>query len=98
MVRLGGDEFCVVRHRSDRAQAEGFVTEIAAAMERVRIGSMTLSTGVGIACRPADGTHPAALLELADERLIASKAARPAHAQRGPALAQTAAPSDRQAA
>lgn len=69
VARLGGDEFVIVLPMTGRSQAEVFEEEL-----RTGLGP-TISTGIGAATYPHDGLEPGRLLEIADARLIARKAA-----------------------
>ncbi len=94
VARLGGDEFVLALAETSAddaaAVAQAAIRELAA----IDAGGVPLSSGVGVATSGEDGTAAAALLEVADARLIAHKAStRPARSRRagtaqfGPAIA-----------
>ncbi|MEH3053013.1 MAG: diguanylate cyclase [Patulibacter minatonensis] len=69
VCRLGGDEFVVIAPLTGRTTAE-------ALGEAFRAGlGPAITAGLGWATYPHDGTEPDRLLEIADARLIARKAA-----------------------
>ncbi|WP_020648502.1 putative bifunctional diguanylate cyclase/phosphodiesterase [Solimonas variicoloris] len=77
VARLGGDEFCIVQgglHQPSGAYslAQRILTAIA---RPISIGSLSVSvtTSIGIAIFPDDGTTPEALLKNADDALYAVK-------------------------
>jgi diguanylate cyclase (GGDEF)-like protein len=73
VVRQGGDEFCVLLPETDAARAEKLSETLRAAVRRASPDGYPISTGVGIAVFPTDGESPAALLRVADARLIQDK-------------------------
>ena len=73
VVRLGGDEFCVLAPLTDRAHAEGLTERIAEALALVTAGPAGMSASVGAAVFPVDGTRPDALLAAADAAAVAAK-------------------------
>jgi diguanylate cyclase (GGDEF)-like protein len=82
VVRLGGDEFCVLAPQTDADHAEHLVARVCEALAGVTAGLTGLSASVGIAVFPADGTTPEALLAAADQAAIASKRRRHARTAR----------------
>jgi diguanylate cyclase (GGDEF)-like protein len=69
VARLGGDEFVVLMPMTGRQQAEIFGEEL-----RTGLGP-AISAGIGWATYPHDGIEAERLVETADARLIARKAA-----------------------
>lgn len=79
VVRLGGDEFLMVLAATPSASNEQFARRLRSAIEQpIRIGedACSVSASIGIASHPDDGTDPAHLVERADQRMYADKAAR----------------------
>jgi diguanylate cyclase (GGDEF)-like protein len=75
-ARIGGDEFCVLAPETDGNGAERLVHRVFAAVGRVPLGTLALRASAGLALFPDDGSAPDALLEVADQRLIAAKRGR----------------------
>jgi diguanylate cyclase (GGDEF)-like protein len=75
-ARIGGDEFCVLAPETDGPGTERLVDRVVAAVGRVTLGTRALAASAGVAVFPEDGTTPDALLEAADQRLIAAKRSR----------------------
>jgi diguanylate cyclase (GGDEF)-like protein len=73
VARLGGDEFCVLAPETDRPRTLPLARRIAETVADATAGIETLSASVGVAVFPHDGTSAAALLQAADERLLAAK-------------------------
>jgi diguanylate cyclase (GGDEF)-like protein len=71
-ARLGGDEFGLVVMESDPARVRDLVERVTTAVNRV-LPRLSVSLSFGAAVVPDDGTNPAALARLADERLYRSK-------------------------
>ncbi len=81
VARLGGDEFALLFDLPDLGD------RIAAQLDAIRAAiaepfahgdaSIAISTSLGIALSPADGTEAPELLRIADRRLYAEKRARP---------------------
>ncbi len=83
VVRLGGDEFCVLAPQTGAAAAEHLVERIRASLAAVTTGVSGLSASTGVAVFPADGTTPEGLLAAADlAALEAKRHRRSRHAQR----------------
>ncbi len=81
VARLGGDEFVALLRGCRNAEA---ASAIAGALRACLSPAFTLPDGpfhldasVGIACFPADGSDPAALLAHADRAMYAAKRSRP---------------------
>lgn len=75
VVRQGGDEFCIVMPRATPADAAVLGELIRARLQAVQAYGAGISTGLGHAACPEDGTNADRLLTVADERLLADKAA-----------------------
>ena len=73
VVRLGGDEFCVLAPQTGAASAEHLVERVREALAGVTAGLSGLSASIGTAVFPADGTTPEALLAAADEAAYEAK-------------------------
>ena len=73
VVRLGGDEFCVLAPQTDAAHAEHLVERVRESLAAVTTGVSGLSASIGTAVCPADGTTPEGLLAEADTAAIAAK-------------------------
>lgn len=83
VVRQGGDEFTVLLPVTARDEAERLADAIRAALAAIDAGIHrgAVSSGVGVAVFPADGTDADALLAAADAALLIDKARpRPAAA------------------
>jgi diguanylate cyclase (GGDEF)-like protein len=80
VVRLGGDEFCVLAPQTGAASAEHLVDRVRGALGGVTAGLSGLSASAGVAVFPADGTTPEALLAAAD--LAAMEAKRHSRSRR----------------
>jgi diguanylate cyclase (GGDEF)-like protein len=80
VVRLGGDEFCVLAPQTGAASAEHLVERVRESLAAVTAGLSGLSASIGTAVFPADGTTPEGLLAAAD--LAALEAKRQSRAQR----------------
>ena len=76
VVRLGGDEFCVLAPQTDAAHAEHLVERVHAALAGVTAGLSGLSASIGTAVFPTDGTTPEGLLAAADEASLHAKRRR----------------------
>jgi diguanylate cyclase (GGDEF)-like protein len=76
VVRLGGDEFCVLAPQTGEASAEHLVERVREALASVTAGVSGLSASIGTAVFPADGTTPEALLAAADEASMHAKRRR----------------------
>ena len=79
--RYGGDEFLAVLPATDRLQAD----EVAQRMARVigegaEAAADYPSLSIGVACAPAEGSHPEDLIKAADRALYEVKRDRPAAA------------------
>jgi diguanylate cyclase len=73
VVRLGGDEFCVLAPQTGDASAEHLTTRVRGALAGVTAGLSGLSASIGTAGFPADGTTPDALLAAADLAALEEK-------------------------
>ena len=83
VVRLGGDEFCVLAPQTDRGNAEHLAARVREALAGVTAGLSGLSASIGAAVFPADGTTPDALLAAADRAALeAKRRSRAGRAQR----------------
>jgi len=83
VVRLGGDEFCVLAPQTGPASAEHLTARVREALAGVTAGLSGLSASIGAAVFPADGTTPEALLAAADlAALEAKRRSRGGRAQR----------------
>ena len=76
VVRQGGDEFCIVLPDAGRADLAPHISAITLALATVGCNGEPLTSGVGHATYPLDGTAPQELLAVADARLVNDKAAR----------------------
>jgi diguanylate cyclase (GGDEF)-like protein len=72
-ARIGGDEFCVLAPETDGAGLQQLVNRVLEGVGSVTAGIETLHASAGLAVFPRDGTNADALLEAADQRLIAVK-------------------------
>jgi diguanylate cyclase (GGDEF)-like protein len=81
VVRLGGDEFCILAPQTDRHSAAHLTSRVLDSLGSVSVGLPGISASVGVAVFPQDGTRPAALLTAADAAALEAKrqrrAARP---------------------
>jgi diguanylate cyclase (GGDEF)-like protein len=73
VARLGGDEFCVLAPETDGPRTLPLAHRIAETVAESTAGVETLSASVGVAVFPQDGISAGALLQAADERLLAAK-------------------------
>jgi diguanylate cyclase (GGDEF)-like protein len=73
VVRLGGDEFCVLAPQTGNASAERLTGRVRDALAGVTAGLSGLSASIGAAVFPADGTTPDALLAAADLAALGEK-------------------------
>ena len=76
VVRLGGDEFCVLAPQTDEASAEHLAGRVRGALASVTAGVSGLSASIGTAVFPADGTTPEMLLATADDAAMHAKRRR----------------------
>ena len=76
VARLGGDEFCVLAPETDGPRTLPLAGRIADTVSDATAGIETLSASVGVAVFPDDGVSATALLQAADERLLAAKRER----------------------
>lgn len=72
LVRLGGDEFCLILDERD-AGHERSEARVRRALTSISYNDFTITAGVGGASCPADSTDPEALQLLADARLREDK-------------------------
>jgi len=80
IARLGGDEFCVIAPETENPRA--LAEKVTEAVAHVSDGQDSLTTSVGIAVFPEDGTGIEKLLRTADDRLLAAKRRRYERPQR----------------
>jgi diguanylate cyclase (GGDEF)-like protein len=73
VVRLGGDEFCILAPRTDRDSAAPLVARVRESLARAATGVSGLGASIGAALYPEDGTDAAALLAAADAAAIEAK-------------------------
>ena len=73
VVRLGGDEFCVLAPLTDRDHADGLAGRVLEALAGVAAGPRGISASIGAAVFPEDGTRPDALLAVADAAAVDAK-------------------------
>ena len=76
LVRLGGDEFCILAPESGPQEAERLVARVRLAVAGAVEGLEKLSVSAGWAIWPDDGQKPDELLARADEAAIAAKRRR----------------------
>jgi diguanylate cyclase (GGDEF)-like protein len=80
VARLGGDEFCVIAPETENPRA--LAEKVTEAVAHVTDGRDSLTTSVGLAVFPEDGTGIEKLLRIADDRLLAAKRRRYERPQR----------------
>ena len=73
VVRLGGDEFCVLAPQTGQASADHLTARVRDALAGVTAGLNGLSASTGTAVFPSDGTTPEALLAVADLTALEAK-------------------------
>jgi diguanylate cyclase (GGDEF)-like protein len=73
VVRLGGDEFCVLAPQTGAVSAEHLVLRVRESLAGVTAGLSGLSASIGTAGFPADGTTPDGLLAAADLAALDAK-------------------------
>ena len=73
VVRLGGDEFCVLAPQTGQASAHHLTTRVRDALAGVTAALSGLSASTGTAVFPSDGTTPDALLAVADLTALEAK-------------------------
>jgi diguanylate cyclase (GGDEF)-like protein len=76
VVRLGGDEFCVLAPEADDVQASHLTTRLREAVSEAVEGMGPLGVSAGWAVFPDDASTPAELLRVADEASLAAKRRR----------------------
>jgi diguanylate cyclase (GGDEF)-like protein len=76
VVRIGGDEFCILAPESGPQEAERLAARVRWAVAGAVEGLESLSASAGYAIYPDDGQHADELLARADESAIASKRRR----------------------
>lgn len=74
VVRQGGDEFCLLFPRTGAAHADTLRARIDAVLAAVGDGTTPVTSGIGVATFPEDGSTAAQLLAVADARLADDKA------------------------
>lgn len=77
VARIGGDEFSVLAPETDERGTQRLAARIVQAVSEVTAGVDTVETSLGIALFPDDGITAAALLHVADQRLLGAKRGRP---------------------
>jgi diguanylate cyclase (GGDEF)-like protein len=82
VARIGGDEFCVLAPETDEPGTDRLLSRINTAVARVTAGVDALAASAGAASFPEDGTNPQAILQAADERLLAAKRRLPRQRRR----------------
>jgi diguanylate cyclase (GGDEF)-like protein len=80
VVRLGGDEFCILAPRTDRGSAAPLAVRVRESLARIATGANGLGASMGAALYPDDGADAASLLAAADAAAIEAK--RRSHARR----------------
>ena len=73
VVRLGGDEFCILAPESGPPEADRLTARVRWAVAGAVEGLESLSVSAGYAIYPDDGQHADELLSRADESAIAAK-------------------------
>jgi diguanylate cyclase (GGDEF)-like protein len=73
VARQGGDEFSVLAPESGAVDALALANRLQRALRKVRVGDKPLTTSIGYAVFPDDGTTPEALLAAADTALWNNK-------------------------
>ncbi len=73
VVRLGGDEFCVLAPQTDRTKTAGLTARVLHSLAGATAGLPGLSASVGTALYPEDGKTPGELLARADAAALAAK-------------------------
>jgi diguanylate cyclase (GGDEF)-like protein len=81
VVRLGGDEFCVLAPATGRDSAEHLAGRVIDSLAGVTSGVSGLTASLGTAIYPQDGHRAAELLAAADEQALEAK--RRSHRRRG---------------
>lgn len=76
VARMGGDEFCVLAPETDLTGTRQLAGRVLAAVATVTAGIDALGASAGVSAFPADGRNTAALLQVADQRLLESKRRR----------------------
>jgi diguanylate cyclase (GGDEF)-like protein len=72
-ARLGGDEFCVLAPETEARGTARLVDRVLEAVRSIPADTERIRAGAGIAVFPHDGSTPDALLDAADQRLMAAK-------------------------
>jgi diguanylate cyclase (GGDEF)-like protein len=73
VARQGGDEFAVLAPESGPVDALALAKRLQRALRKIRVGDSALTTSIGYAVFPDNGTNPEALLAAADSALWNSK-------------------------
>jgi diguanylate cyclase (GGDEF)-like protein len=76
VVRLGGDEFCILAPQTDGQRASHLTARVLDSLAGLSVGLSGLSASVGAAVFPQDGTTPTALLAAADAAALEAKRRR----------------------
>jgi diguanylate cyclase (GGDEF)-like protein len=82
VVRLGGDEFCVLAPQTDRDGAERLTARVCGALAGLGSGVAGVSASVGSAVFPDDGEQADRLLAAADAEALDRKRRRRSRAVR----------------
>jgi diguanylate cyclase (GGDEF)-like protein len=80
IARLGGDEFCVIAPETENPRA--LADKVVAAVSGATTKYESLTTSVGVAVFPEDGTSIEKLMRIADDRLLSAKRRRYSRPQR----------------
>jgi diguanylate cyclase (GGDEF)-like protein len=78
VVRLRGDEFCLILENTSAPHAVRAGNAIRAALAKIDVEGRRVTASLGVATFPDDATDGAVLLHVADERLAERKRARAA--------------------
>jgi diguanylate cyclase (GGDEF)-like protein len=73
VARVGGDEFAVLAPESGPVDALALTKRLQRALRKIRVGDSPLTTSIGYAVFPENGTTPETLLAAADSALWNSK-------------------------
>ena len=73
VARQGGDEFAVLAPESGPVDALALTKRLQRALRKIRVGDLPLTTSIGYAVFPENGTTPETLLAAADTALWNSK-------------------------
>jgi diguanylate cyclase (GGDEF)-like protein len=87
VVRLGGDEFCVLAPQTDADGAEQLEARVRVALGGISSGVVGMRASMGAAIFPEDGAEPDRLLGVADGAALEAKRASRTRRARGRARA-----------